>query len=104
MYLCIVKQKNIIIMNVARLSKEERLRIEEFPNYCPICKSTNVTPSFDYEHDVIDFHCEQCNNDYHSDEFVECGYCGEKIHSSLSVYSNESGKDYCCSNCLVADK
>lgn len=90
-------------MNVAKLNKEERLRIEEFPNYCPICGSTDITPSFDYEHDVIDFHCEKCDYDYKSDEFVECGNCGEKIHSLVSVYSSETGEDYCSIECLVSD-
>lgn len=90
-------------MNVNKLSEKEKLEVSQYPNCCPKCFRTNVTPTFDYEHDVINFHCEECGNDYKSDEFVECGYCHEKIHSSLSVYSEDTDKDYCSMDCLIAD-
>lgn len=86
------------------LTLEERIRVDDFPNSCPHCFSTNVTPTFDYEHDVINFHCNNCNNEYSSDEFVECGYCHELIHTSLAEHSDITGKDYCHMDCKIADE
>lgn len=90
-------------MNKVNLTEKEKLEVDRYPNYCPKCGATNVTPKFDYEHDVINFHCNDCGNDYKSDEFVECGYCHEIIHNSLSHYSSDTMKDYCSTDCLIAD-
>ena len=90
-------------MNKSKLTAKEAIEVDRYPNYCYKCGRTEVTPTFDYEHDVINFHCENCGNDYSSDEFVECGYCHELIHSSTSIYSKRTKKDYCSIDYLVAD-
>lgn len=90
-------------MDKSNLTARESIEVDRFPNYCPKCGSTNIRAKFDYDHDVINFSCDNCGNKFSSDEFVECGYCHELIHNSASIYSNRTQKDYCSLDCLVAD-
>lgn len=85
-------------MNLKGLKESEKIRLQMFPSRCPLCGSSNVDPSFDYEHDFIYFHCNNCGKDYFSDDFSECDNCGEIEYDSLMI-KDKDGNMYCCHDC-----
>lgn len=84
-------------MKTENLSEKEKMELTLYPSLCPFCSSSDVVPTFDYEHDIINFECQSCGEEYNSGDFVPCDDCGDYIHISQAHYS-ESDKKYHCTN------